>query len=615
MIDTATVWSKVESARRRGYSQDALVELRKLVELVERIDFEYEEWLRTMVECLVDTGQHRSAMACQAYLGPLREPAPSSIDQQLEELEDADANALRGLRLHAVYLAKSSHNEAAARCFGASGMPVHQAIELERAGQDEAAAQNWKRLIDQEAFPARSYPLALAKINLGLCLFRLGDEKAKSALAMATAAIEEVADGYEREGLRERAFDCYQLLARIGVETHSFENVAEGYINSVRILKDDSLGYDAIRLYETFVALALRFEEHHAAAGILREAGDYCMKVGLPFGDALRWRSGDAWMNTAKMAVKEEMPLQIVENAYLAAAEAYVSVRAFKQSARAYRALEALDLRGRDRFTRLLARLGKRPEDPPQPIPVPEYLKGLPDYEEVWYVDLAEWEVRGDPALIAAGVMSDRRFPDFVRRHGLLLLLELLREDGAASVLNTVRRLREIRAYPVIDALEKIYERGGEQVQSEVCRVMGALHFKRSFNLLSRAVRAEEESVRNAACEAISELSFSHAFDRLRRLFDARDLPAPKEVRKAALRAIGKINTPEALRFLCEQLRRDEEPYNQQAVAAIAELDDAQLALHLRQQIDEVPPRYRPLLDDAANRLSMRQRRRGRVGV
>lgn len=610
MIDTATVWSRVEAARRKGQSQEALTELRKLIELVERIDFEYEEWLRTMVECLSDTGQVRAATACQAYLGPLRQPAPSSLEQELESLSDGNTAALRGLRLHAIYLARSGHHRSAASRFEAAGMPVHHAIELERAQDDEGAMKVWKRLIEQDAFAPRSYALALAKINLALCLFRLGHERARGALAIATAAIEEVADGYERDGLRERAFDCYQLLARIGVETKSFENVAEGYINSVRILKADSLGYDAIRLYETFVALAQRFEEHHAVAGILREAGDYCTKVGLPFGDALRWRSGDAWMAAAKVATQAEMPLQIVENAYLAAAEAYVSVRAFKQSARAYRALSDLDMRGRERFTRLLMRLGKRPEDPPQPIPVPEYLKGLPDYEEVWYVDLAEWELGGDPALIAAGVMSDRRFPDFVRRHGLLLLLELLREDASHSVLNTVRRLREIRAYPVIDALEKLYERGSEQVQSEVCRVMGTLHFKRSFNLLSRAVRCEHEVVRKAACEAISELSFSHAFDRLRRLFEARDLPGGNEVRQAALRAIGKINTPEALRFLCEQLRRDQEPYNKQAIAAIAELDDAQLAIHLRQHIDDVPPRYRPVLDDVATRLASRKQRR-----
>lgn len=613
MIDTTTLWSRVEAARRRGKNQEALEELRALVQLVERIDFEYEEWLRTMVDCLVETGQSRSAVACQAYLGPIRDPAASTLQRETEAAQAGDEDALRGMRLLAIYLSRASRSDAAAKWFEAAGMPVHHAIELERAGQDNAAMAAWRRLIEQDSFPPRSYPMALAKINLGLCLHRLDHEQTRPALALATAAIEEVADSYERQGLRERAFDCYQLLARIGVETASFENVAEGYINSVRILKDDSLGYDALRLYETFITLAKRFGEHHAVAGILREAGDYCTKVGLPFGDALRWRSADAWMSAAVAAQEKQMPLQIVENAYLAAAEAYVSVRAFKQCARAYRALSELELRGRERFTRLLTRLGRRPEDPPHPIPVPEYLKGLPDYEEVWYVDLAEWELRGDPALVAAGVMSDRRFPDFVRRHALLLVLEMLRQDRSASMLEIVRRLREIRAYPVIDALEKIYDRAEATVQSEVCRVMGTLHFKRSFNLLTRAVSNGAPTVRKAACEAISELSFSHALDRLRRLFEARDLPDLKMVRQAALRAIGKISTPDALAFLCDQLRRDEAPFAEQALAAISELESADLAVHLRQHMDDVPPRYRSVLDDAANRLDRRQRGRRRA--
>ena len=67
-------------------------------------------------------------------------------------------------------------------------------------------------------------------------------------------------------------------------------------------------------------------------------------------------------------------------------------------------------------------------------MPVPEFLKQLPEYEEVWYVDLAEWELAGDPALVAAGVMADRRFPDYVRRHALLLAEQAEEEVLGADV-------------------------------------------------------------------------------------------------------------------------------------------------------------------------------------
>ena len=42
----------------------------------------------------------------------------------------------------------------------------------------------------------------------------------------------------------------------------------------------------------------------------------------------------------------------------------------------------------------------------PRPVPVPEFLKQLPEYEEVWYVDLAEWELDGDAALVGVGFLQ-----------------------------------------------------------------------------------------------------------------------------------------------------------------------------------------------------------------
>src|SRR5690606_20515458 len=329
----------------------------------------------------------------------------------------------------------------------------------------------------------RPYELALARINYGLCLYRLNAERARHALAEATTAVEEVADRFETDGLRERAFDCYQLLAPLGLETGAFENVAEGYLNSVRILRDDALKLDALRLYESFVTLARRAGEHHAVAGILREAADYCARVGLPYGDDLRLRAGEAWVKAAEDATAHGHPTQIVENAYLSAAESYVSIRAFRQAAEVYHRIAALDIKGRERYRRLLQRLGKQPEDAPRPV-------ALPDYEDVWYVDLAELELEGDPGLIAAGVMADRRFPDFVRRHALLLVLELGgSRDRPRPRDEIVRRLKSIRAYPVIAALERMYATGDVTVRREVAEALGVLRFKRSFSTLSVALR------------------------------------------------------------------------------------------------------------------------------
>ncbi len=606
MIDTAVLWVRAEASMRAGRWQDALAHLRKLITVVDRIDFEYEEWLRAMTESLRAVGQYRDAAACSAYLGKTEAPGPLAFDRLRAEIEAGDAD-MQAVRLFGIYLSRAGHHRQAAQWFELAGMPIHQAIELERAGHDAEAAELWFELIDGKSADLlvdRPYEQALARINYGLCLYRLNVDRARQALAEATTAVEEVADRFETDGLRERAFDCYQLLARIGLETGAFENVAEGYLNSVRILRDDALKLDALRLYEAFVTLARRSGEHHAVAGILREAADYCARVGLPYGDDLRLRAGEAWVKAGEDASAHGHPAQIVENAYLSAAESYVSVRAFRQAAEVYNRIAALDIKGRDRYRRLLQRLGKHPEDAPRPVPVPEFLKRLPDYEEVWYVDLAEWELDGDPGLIAAGVMADRRFPDYVRRHALLLVLELGgSRDRPRPREEVVARLQGIRAYPVIAALERMYATGDVNVRWRVAEALGALRFKRSFSTLSMALRSDSPEVRRKAAEAIEKLYFPHAFDRLRRVFEARDLPEPDSARIAAVKAIGKINTVEALDFLCDRLREGDPRYVNHVAGAIQELNNADLAPYIRQQIDLVPPAYRSVLEDAATRL------------
>ncbi|MBL8941679.1 MAG: HEAT repeat domain-containing protein, partial [Myxococcales bacterium] len=608
MIDTAVLWIRAEASMRAGRHADALVHLRHLVEVVDRIDFEYEEWLRAMAECLRVLGHAREAAACAAYLGATDAPPPEVLAHATNRVAAGDMDALRGVRLMGVYLSRAGHARAAADWFGVGVMPIHRAVELERAGDDAAAAGLWQDVMARDDLHERRYEAALAKINYALCLLRLGHDRARVAMAAATTAVEEVADGFETEGLRERAFDCYQLIARLGSEAGAFENVAEGYLNSVRILRDDGLKLDALRLHEAFVTMARRAGEWHAAAGLLREAADYCTRAGMPYADDLRLRSAEAWLKAALEAQTAGHPLQIVENAYLAAAESFASVRAFKQVLEVYRRLLQLELpgRSRDRYRRLCERLGGDLHDAPRPVPVPEFLKQLPEYEEVWYVDLAEWELDGDPALVAAGVMADRRFPDFVRRHALLLVLELERRGNQVAAIDVVRRLESIRAYPVIAALEGLFGARDPAIRRAVAESMGKLRFKRSFALVGRALRDDDADVREAAAAATGQLVFPHAFEPLRRIFAARDVPDATRARLAALKAIGKINTVEALEFLCDRLREGDREYVEQAAHLLVELTNSELLPYLRQQIELVPAAYRPSLEDTARRLERR---------
>lgn len=610
MIDTAVLWVRADANMRTGRYVDALEYLLQLIEVVDRIDFDYEEWLRATTECFRALGRLREAAACLAYLGTSELPPQVLLEDLTEKAGRGDAPALRSIRLEGIYLARAGHPGVAATWFAAGGMPIHHAIELERGKNDQAAAVQWHETLSRRDLGERPYELALVKINYALCLVRMNSERARGALADATTAVEEVADQFETEGLRERAFDCYQLLARIGSEAGAFENVAEGYLNSVRILRDDGLKLDALRLYEAFVTMARRAGEWHAAAAILREAADYCTRAALPYADDLRLRSAETWMKAASEAHASGHPLQIVENAYLAAAEAFASVRAYRQVVEIYRRLQTLELpaKTKERYRRLVERLGEDQQDAPRPVPVPEFLKQMPEYEEVWYVDLAEWELEGDPSLIAAGILADKRFPDFVRRHALLLVLELARRGERIADLDVVRRLEAIRAYPVIAGLEQLFRTSDAAVRQAVATAMGSLRFKRSFALVGQALRDVEPSVREAAAASTTRLVFPHAFEPLRRIFGARDLPDPEMARTAALRAIGKINTVEALEFLCDRLREGDRTYANLAQVALRELTNSELLPYLRHQLELVPADYRSVLEETARRLERRMR-------
>ncbi len=602
MIDAPLLWMRAQGAMRAGRHGDALEHLFQLARAVDRINFEYEEWIRALGECLRHAGRGREAAACAAYLGSTHAGSPEELQEELAGARAGDGRKLRGIRQYAIYLAHAGHHRAAAVWFAAVDMPVHRAVALERAGEDAEAAAVWQRLLDEPRLREGSYERALVLLNRALCLLRLGDERARDEVYAATSAVEQVADAFESEGLRERAFDCYQLLARVGSETGAFENVAEGYLNSVRILQADGLKLDAVRLYESFVTLARRFGEWHAAASVLREAADDCLGAGLPYAEDLRLRAGEAWLHCAAEAERDRLPVSMVENALLAAAECFASVRAFRQVAEVYQRLAELELgaHARARYERLARRLAAAPPDPPRPVPVPDFLKQLPEYDEIWYVDLAEWELAGDPALTAAGIVSDRHYPDIVRRHALLLVLDV---ELGLSPRQLVAHLEAIRAYPVIACLEAAFDTPDPSTRQAVAKAAGSLRFKRSFSLIHRALRDPEPAVRAAAARSVGRLVFPHAFEPLRAIFRARDVPDADEARRQALRAIGRVQTVEAVDFLCDRLREGVPEYVEIARSALAEVSAPELAPYLRRQLDLVPAEDRVLIERVLARL------------
>ena len=104
--------------------------------------------------------------------------------------------------------------------------------------------------------------------------------RATGTCVQSQRKLEQVADDFETSGERERAFDCFQILLKLGKESGQFENLAEGYVNCIRVLQEDNLKFYVLQYYEDFIKLALERGELHAAATLYQEAADYARAPG-----------------------------------------------------------------------------------------------------------------------------------------------------------------------------------------------------------------------------------------------------------------------------------------------------------------------------------------------
>src|SRR5207237_4858962 len=95
---------------------------------------------------------------------------------------------------------------------------------------------------------------------------------------------------------------------------------------------------------------------------------------------------------------------------------------------------------------------------------LPDYLKQQHAYAEIWYVDLLEWEMDGDPFAVAASIVGDLRYPNGIRRRALVVLLTLAdaqarRAEGESETLvHVAELLGELQSYAALSPLEKLFQ-------------------------------------------------------------------------------------------------------------------------------------------------------------
>ena len=576
----------------RGSWRDAERCYRELIGETHVVDGEYDHWLGRLAEIYRQLRRRKEAGYIWLYL--------HYFDFARDAFSGEEAIAERARTLSV----EKRYGEAAA-LFNQARMPVHAAVSFERAEDFAAAASGWEALGRDPSLRSRPYEQALVSFNHGMALSQLERDSVngRRALIDSQRRLEQVADDFEIRGERERAFDCYQILLKLGKDSGQFENLAEGYLNCIRVLKEDSLKFYVLQYYEDFIKLALEKGELHAVATLYQEAADYAARAGLPYDRHYQAQAAAAWVRCAKGNEKSGAPVELTENSLLAAISCYSSVGDYQQVRTLFDELSRLELpeKTRARYAKIAGRYNERGNSGIDLPEFPEYLKQQHAYADIWFVDLLEWELGGNPHSVAASIIGDKRYPNGIRRRALVVALTLADAGvrgaaGSSETLATVAELLgELQAYAALSPLEELYHHKDPAVRKAAVLALRFLFFKRSFVLIRQALADADPSVREAARGALGNLHFPHAFNSLTRIYRESNDPA---VQAVALESIGKIQNLEAGEFLLSVMRQEEGELAAVARRALASLDNSDVVPILRQYYQiETNPAVREALE------------------
>ncbi|HEU4404975.1 MAG TPA: HEAT repeat domain-containing protein [Polyangiaceae bacterium] len=445
----------------------------------------------------------------------------------------------------------------AAEAFESAGLLVRAAIAFEQSREWGQARALWSRLAQSLcAAPSDLYAAALAQFNLFRTSHLAGDARAaRAASVAATHLLEEAADRLETSGLRERAFDCYQVLISIGRQTGVFEHVLEGYVNILRILQEDHLRYYALQTYEEAVIAARNEGEFVAAATLAREMAAYARKQGEPaVANYATMAEASLWQGVAKASGERGAPPSLVENALLAAVASLGELGQYRSVGALYTRLGELaaEERRRTHYARAGRRYADAHDERVDAQPLPAHLRHEAGFPDVWHVDLIEWEQQGSAAEACADVLLEPGpSADVTRRRALVGRLVALSAEadpssGRAALL-VCGALEHLELYGILAPLEALARRPEAEVRAAALKALSRFLYKRTFVTVRAGLADESPEVVRAATSALEQLRFPHAFDPLARVY--REATRP-EVRHAALRALGRIELVEAAELL-----------------------------------------------------------------
>ncbi len=542
---------RARAALSRGDLDDAANSLVSAAQQTHVAEHDYLSVLRPLVEVLIRRNDGRSALTVHWYMAFSEPDGWKRAMALLPSVSSVD---------RARTLAATNDMAGAAREMENAGLVAAAAIYREKADDWRGARALWSRLAQVVGGGADAYNAALVQFNLARCAKKCGDARqAREANVAAVRLLEEAADYFESVGQRERAFDCFQVLVQIGREGGMFEDVLEGFVNCIRILREDHLKYFALQYFEDALTAAKERGELSAAATLAREAADYARVLGMASASAhYVVMQAELWRDVARQHLERGAPAEIAENALLAGILAFGEVGHYARVGGLYKELAEMELEEarRKHYARAAKRYEGVRDEPIDTAPLPSHLRQDNHFPDVWHVDLIEWEQQGSAAEACADVLLDRRWPDLIRRKAMLARLTAFAvegrpEDASGPATNARVRLADqlaqLQLYAVLSPLEKLFTRNERPVRVAVLAAMQQLFFKRSFVTVRAGLRDSDPAVVEQASKAVESLYFQHAFDPLSRI--VRESPQ-QPVRASALRALARVDTMEAAEFL-----------------------------------------------------------------
>ncbi len=554
--DLYSLRERARHAMARGDLDDATNALMTAAQQTHIAEHDYVSVLRPLEDVLAKRGDFRSALTVNWYLAPSDREGWKRAYAMMKNTPPVD---------RARTLAAAGEMPGAAREMEDAGLVAAAAIYREKASDFQGARALWSRLAQvtvNSAGGADAYNAALVQFNLAKCAKQCKDvRQSREAMVAAVRLLEEAADHFESVGQRERAFDCFQVLVQIGRESGMFEDVLEGFVNCIRILREDHLKYFALQYFEDALLAAKEKGEFSAAATLAREASEYARSLGMaPASAHYTIVQAQLWQDVSHRQLERGAPPEIAENALLAAILAFGEVGQFARVGELYGELARMDLEPSRKvhYARAARRYQGVRDEPIDSAPLPSHLRQENHFPDVWHVDLIEWEQQGSASEACADVLLDKRWPDLIRRKALLARLTAFAtehpggaEDGGAPAtaarVRLAEQLAQLQLYAVLSPLEKLFTRPERPVKMAVLTAMQTLFFKRSFITVRAGLRDADPAVIDQAAKAVESLYFQHAFDPLSRI--VRESPTPT-VRASALRALARVDTIEAAEFL-----------------------------------------------------------------